>query len=49
VWTWVDGDDGSWIISGFHYVNRIGYFITEKPYTGEVYAIQVDLYEDEDE
>lgn len=30
VWTWVDGDDGTYIISGLHFVNRIGYFITEK-------------------
>ncbi len=50
VWTWVDGDDGSWIISGFHYVNRIGYFITEKPYQIHGYMeVQVDLYGDPDE
>lgn len=29
VWTWVDGDGGSYIINGYHLVNRIGYFITE--------------------
>lgn len=29
VWTWVDSDDGSYIINGFHIVNRIGYFITD--------------------
>lgn len=32
VWTYVDGKGGTYIISGFHYVNRIGYFITEKPF-----------------
>lgn len=32
VWTLVDGDDGDPVIcEGYHLVNRIGYFITEKP------------------
>lgn len=29
VWTYVDGDKEPIIISGYHVVNRIGYFITE--------------------
>ena len=29
VWTWVDAEGGSYIINGYHLVNRIGYFITE--------------------
>lgn len=30
VWTLVDGDDGDlYVISGFHFVNRIGYLISE--------------------
>jgi len=29
VWTYVDGDKAHIIISGYHLVNRIGYFITE--------------------
>lgn len=33
VWTLVDGDEGKSILSsGYHYVNRIGYFITEIPF-----------------
>lgn len=28
VWTWVSGDDGDYITSGFHFVNRVGYFVT---------------------
>lgn len=28
VWTWVDAEDGSYIINGYHLVNRIGYFVT---------------------
>lgn len=35
VWTMVTGDDGnSWIlVPGYHYVNRLGYVITETPWT----------------
>ena len=31
VWTYVDGDDGTYIVKGMHFVNRIGYFITKLP------------------
>lgn len=30
VWTYIDGENGTYIINGYHYVNRIGHFITEK-------------------
>jgi hypothetical protein len=49
IWTWVDGDEGTWIMSGFHYINRIGYFVTENPCTQEYMEIQVDIYEEEEE
>jgi len=34
VWTLMDSeeDDGCVIVEGFHFVNRIGYFITEIPF-----------------
>jgi hypothetical protein len=32
VWTYIDGDQGTWITNGYHLVNRIGYFITAVPY-----------------
>ncbi len=35
VWTEVDGDEGTYIISGKHYVNRIQYYITTNPWTDE--------------
>jgi hypothetical protein len=35
IWTEVDGDSGTYIISGWHYVNRIQYYITENPWTDE--------------
>jgi hypothetical protein len=37
VWTWIDGDgddeesSGTFLVSGFHHVNRIGYFVCEVP------------------
>ena len=32
IWTWGDGDDGGdYIWSGWHFVNRLGYFITAIP------------------
>jgi len=32
IWTYGDGDDGGgYIWSGWHFVNRLGYFITEVP------------------
>jgi hypothetical protein len=34
VWTIVDGEDGDLIIiAGFRFVNRMGYLVTEKPWT----------------
>lgn len=32
VWTLVNTDDGLRIITGFHHVNRVGYFVTEEPW-----------------
>lgn len=33
LWTEVDGDDGyTYILNGFHHVNRLRHFITEEPY-----------------
>lgn len=37
VWTLVDDGEGNeYIVDGFHYVNRIGYFITEVPAEGDI-------------
>ena len=32
VWTLVDTGNTLSIVNGFHYVNRVGYFITEEPW-----------------
>jgi hypothetical protein len=34
-WTYVDEDGEGYILAGWHFINRIGYFITEKPWTDE--------------
>ena len=35
VWTLIEGDSGNlWITNGYHFVNRLNYFITKKPYKG---------------
>ena len=35
VWTLTEGDEGIVIVAGFHWVNRLGYFITEKEWENE--------------
>lgn len=35
VWTEMDGDNGVYIVSGYHLANRINYYITEIPWTDE--------------
>lgn len=44
IWTYGDGDDGGgYIWSGWHFVNRLGYFITEVPCPeNTMIQIQVD-------
>ncbi len=43
IWTWVDGEDGTWIVSGLQFVNRIGYLVTEVPWEHDT-QIQLDRY-----
>jgi hypothetical protein len=54
VWTYGDGDDGgTYIWSGYSFVNRIGYFITERPWVNDVQALVIpaddEFDNDEDE
>jgi hypothetical protein len=35
IWTEVDGDEGTYIVAGWHFVNRIHYYVTEEPWTDE--------------
>lgn len=32
IWTEMDGDNGVYLVSGYHYVNRIQYYVTEVPW-----------------
>lgn len=42
VWTYVDGDGGTYIIEGFRIANRIGYFVCDVPYEkGVQYEVEV--------
>lgn len=36
IWTEMDGDQGVSIVSGYHLVNRIQYYITVKPWTEDI-------------
>jgi hypothetical protein len=52
VWTYVDGDDGTYVTNGYHLVNRIGYFISSVPYDDSkepFLDVLVDEYETEEE
>jgi predicted methyltransferase MtxX (methanogen marker protein 4) len=49
VWTWIDGDEGTVIVAGMAFVNRIGYFVTEVAWTDESAFVEVDTYSDEEE
>ena len=36
VWTWLDGDCSSLLVAGYHYVNRLSYYVCEEPWeTGD--------------
>jgi hypothetical protein len=35
IWTYLQGDMSDLICAGYHFVNRIGYYITEVPWTNE--------------
>jgi hypothetical protein len=49
VWTLVDGDDGDlYVISGLHFVNRIGYLVSTVP-VAEGVTMQVHIEMDRDE
>jgi hypothetical protein len=48
VWTLVDGDEGTYVINGYHLVNRIGYFITSIPFEGEFLEVLESEYSEEE-
>ena len=50
VWTLVDGDDGDlYVISGPHFVNRIGYLVSAAPVAdGVTMQVHIEMDRDED-
>ena len=50
IWTLLDGDDGDlYLISGFHFVNRIGYLISREPVPeGTTIQLHIPMERDED-
>lgn len=44
IWTEVDGDAGTYIVAGLHFVNRIHYYITENPWDDEYTEIPTWCY-----
>jgi hypothetical protein len=47
IWTYADGDYCSYVSSGYHFVNRIGYHITEVPFDPDTeYEIIVSTEEE---
>lgn len=47
VWTEIDGDGGSYILNGFHFVNRIQYFVCQVPSALPTYQeVVVCLYKE---
>ena len=51
VWTLIEGDSGNlWITNGYHFVNRLNYFITKHPYEGkDDIEIPYYIFDDEEE
>ena len=48
VWTLIEGDSGNlWITNGYHFVNRLNYFITEVPFEGSDVEIPYFMFDDE--
>jgi hypothetical protein len=46
IWTYVDGDMCSLIVAGYHYVNRIGYYITENPWSDDMDSVLLSVEEE---
>lgn len=40
VWTQIDSDGEVIIVSGIHFVNRLGYWITEVPHNNDIIEVK---------
>ncbi len=43
IWTLIDAE-GLWIIPGYRFVDRLGYFITEIPWEDEDIEVEIESY-----
>ena len=44
IWTEVDGDAGTYIVAGYHFVNRFQYYITTNPWIDEYTEVPTWCY-----
>jgi hypothetical protein len=47
IWTLLEEDGRQWISSSYHYINRIGYFITGVPLRDDLLIIELDSDEED--
>jgi hypothetical protein len=47
VWTLIDGDVGTYVVNGYHLVNRIAYLITKEPFEGDFLEVLDSEYSEE--
>jgi hypothetical protein len=43
-WTELDGDNGVYLVAGYHYANRIQYYVTEVPWETDDICITICEY-----
>jgi len=41
IWTLVEADGRWYICTGYHRVNRVGYFVTEKPWHEDLITVRI--------
>ncbi len=51
IWTLIDGEDGDlYVVSGYHFVNRVGYLISKVPFPeGVLIEVHIPMESDEAE
>ena len=51
VWTLIEGDSGNlWITNGYHFVNRLNYFVTKKPFeSADDIEVPYFIFDEEEE
>jgi hypothetical protein len=48
IWTFCDWGESECILSGWHFVNRLGYYVTEIPFDkNEDVFVSIEVYEEE--